>query len=145
MKLIVAPRVPRPDKSYCRKAFHKLYFYTLEYLWIVISNHFLLYRTVIPKELRIWPKSHLFSLILSFHSHFSHLTLIKFSFPNSQIFHFKLSHVLFSVTLTASSASSVSSKLLDWFCCAKKATYHEVLSFTRNQYKREVYYERTFK
>ena len=59
--------------------------------------------------------------------------------------------VWFSVTLKASSASSVSSKPLDCFCCAKKAAYHEadywkkkrVASFIGYQYKREVYYKRT--
>ena len=54
----------------------------------------------------------------------------------------KLSHILFSVKLKVSSASSVSSKLLDSFCCAKKAAYHEVASFIRYQYKREVFYEK---
>ena len=108
---------------------------------MVISNRFLLYRIVIPKKLGISQNSHLFSLILSFHSHFSHLTKLSSNsqFPNAQTSHLKLSHVLFSVTLKVSSASSVSSKLLDCFCCAKKAAYHEVASFIRYQYKREVY------
>ena len=70
-------------------------------------------------------------------------TIIKPSFPISQISHFKLSHVLFLVTLKALSALSFSSKPLDCFFSANKAAYHEVASFIRYQCKREVNYERT--
>ena len=61
-----------------------LTYYTLvllEDLWMAISNHFPLYRIVIPKELQRWPKYHLFSLI-SFIS-FSIFTFISPIWPNS--------------------------------------------------------------
>ena len=60
LSLKLAPWVPRPDKGYCSKAFDWLYFRALENLLMVISNHFLLYKIVRPKEPWIWPNFHFF-------------------------------------------------------------------------------------
>ena len=73
---------------------------------MVISDHFLLYR--FAKELGFEQTLILFLSFLYSRSLFPlaflpfDQTLIKLSFPNFQTSHFKLSHVLFLITLKAS-------------------------------------------
>ena len=143
--LKIAPRVPRPATNIASRLLTNYTFV----LWriSVISNHSLLQK--IAKELGIWANSHFISLI-SFLL-FSLFTFISPIQPNSHQtiiskfsnFSFQTFSCLIFSNVEGFVASSVSSKLLDCFQCAKKAAYHEVASLIRYKYKRKVYYERT--